>query len=141
MTNEEQVKFLELRSEIQKLEAALSKSKSENQMLKTQKALSDAVHSMNAPLRDTADLIRFAGVHVVEGTPVFSAKFREQHAGKEFVIADEFAEVSDEAWNKVYSGARANNANRPSLLRTICKIAARILFVILLVGVAVMVMV
>lgn len=44
-------------------------------------------------------------------------------------------------WANAYEQARANNANRPPLLRIICKIAARLLFVILLVGVAVAVMV
>lgn len=100
-----------------------------------------------SPLHD-----RLMGVHVVEGALVFSAKFREQHAGKEFVIADEAAEVSEDAWRgvKIHGNTVTGNSEialgfpdpeRRSIISTICKIAARILLVILLGGVAVAVMV
>lgn len=45
------------------------------------------------------------------------------------------------AWAKTYDEARASHAAGEPLIRTICKIAARILFVILVVGVIVGVMV
>lgn len=44
-------------------------------------------------------------------------------------------------WEKIYTEARASNAARAPLIRTVCKIAARVLIVILVVGVAVAVMV
>lgn len=43
-------------------------------------------------------------------------------------------------WEHAYAEARRSHAAGEPLIRTVCKIATRILFVLLLVGVAVMVM-
>lgn len=53
------------------------------------------------------------------------------------------AQASQEAegWLNAYDEARRSHAAGEPLIRTVCKIATRILFVLLVVGVAVMVMV
>lgn len=64
----------------------------------------------------------------------------------DYTITPEYAEAIAhkalaEAWVNVYTEARRSHAAGEPLIRTVCKIAARILFVLLLVGVGVGVMV